>query len=347
MVRIGENLMDIRERESISGGLGEMGSKVGKYPKAPEFRGMDAWINSEPLTLESLNGKVVLIDFWTYSCINCIRTMPYLKAWYEKYSDNGFVLIGVHTPEFFFEEKYDNVMKAVEEYGLEYPIILDTEGVIWRSFNNRYWPTKYIIDGEGFIRYVHIGEGGYDETEEVIRNLLVEAGYDLPGEEISDPSEAVEVQFWKIGTPEIYFGYAFVSNRNHLGNLEGFDPDGVVDYKLPEKYDRNLVYLHGEWLNRPDHMEYVGKSGEGRIILRYSARAVNIVAGSDDVARVRVLLDGVPLGEKSKGSDIGDDGVTFIGESRLYNLVFDEDYGEHTLDLEVENGFKIYTFTFG
>ncbi|MFQ5815727.1 MAG: redoxin domain-containing protein [Candidatus Hydrothermarchaeaceae archaeon] len=349
MVRIGGDLMEIREREIMLGNLEETDLKDGEYLKAPEFRGIEAWINSEPLTMDSLRGKVVLIDFWTYSCIHCIRTLPYLKAWHGKYSDNGLVLIGVHTPEFFFEEGYDNVKNAVEKYGLNYPVALDNDGVVWRSFSNRYWPTKYIIDGDGYIRFVHLGEGGYEEAEDVIRDLLVEGGHDLPQEDVADPSEAVDVPFWRIGTPEIYFGYAFVGNRNKLGNPEGFDPEGIVDYRRPKKVDGNLVYLHGRWLNRPDHMEYVGEEKDGRIILRYSARAVNIVAGSGSRGEIKISLDGEPLTERNEGRDAisGGESRAVIGDNGLYNIVFDEGYGEHTLELEVERGFKIYTFTFG
>ncbi len=348
LVRIGESLMEIRERESLVEGFGEADLKEGKYPKAPEFRGIEAWINSDPLTLDSLKGKVVLVDFWTYSCINCIRTLPYLKSWHEKYSDNGLVIIGVHTPEFFFEEEHDNVKNAVEKYGLKYPIALDNDGVVWRSFSNRYWPTKYVLDADGYVRFMHIGEGAYDETEEVIVNLLEEAGHD-PHEEGTDPTGVIDVQFWKIGTPEIYFGYAFASNRKYLGNPEGFDPDGMVDYVLPEKFERNLVYLHGKWLNRPDHMEYVGEEGYGKIVLRYSAKAVNIVAGSGGNAAIKIRLDGKALSDTNKGGDVvlEDGSQVDIMDSRLYNIVFDEGYGDHTLELEVEKGFRIYTFTFG
>lgn len=350
-VRIGGIAMEIRQREGVAS-VGSAFTTQGEYPTAPEFSGLAGWINSGPLSMEELRGKVVLLDFWTYSCINCIRTLPYLKMWYEKYSDDGFVIIGVHTPEFFFEEKYDNVKAAVDKYGIKYPVALDNEATVWRAYNTRYWPTKYLVDAEGRIRYSHIGEGAYEDTEKVIVELLREAGVgsgEVEGASDSSPEGAVDVQFFRIGTPEIYFGYAFAGGRNNLGNKEGFEPEGIVDYALPERPSRNLVYLGGKWLNKPDHMEYVGDKGSGKVVLRYSAKAVNVVAGATMPVEIKVRLDGMPLTEKNKGSDIrlGDGASSVVEESRLYNIVFAEDYGEHTVEIEVERGFRVYTFTFG
>ncbi len=349
-IRIGGIAMELRQKEGVvsiaSAGIGE---SEGKYPRAPEFAGLAGWINSEPLSMEILRGKVVLLDFWTYSCINCIRTLPYLTMWHEKYSDVGLVIIGVHTPEFFFEEKYENVKMAVDKYGLNYPVALDNDAVVWRAYDTRYWPTKYLVDANGNIRYKHIGEGAYEETEDKIAELLREAGQGAEeGPSGLTPEGAVDVQFFRIGTPEIYFGYAFASGRDHLGNKEGFSSDSVVDYALPEKYSRNLVYLDGKWLNKPDHMEYAGDE-KGKIVLRYSAKAVNIVAGASEPVEITVRLDGMPLTVKNKGRDIrlGDGGSSVVEESRLYNIVFGEDYGEHTVEIDVEKGFRIYTFTFG
>ena len=154
---------------------------TGSYPAAPELRETGGWINSEPFTLSGMqeDNKVVLIDFWTYTCINCIRTLPYVRVWNEKYADHGLVILGVHTPEFKFEEEYDNVVEAVGKFDLKYPIVQDNDFGTWRAFNNRYWPAKYLIDHNGKIRYSHFGEGQYDETELKIREILTEAGYDV------------------------------------------------------------------------------------------------------------------------------------------------------------------------
>ena len=186
--------------------------KSSKYQKAPDFVGIDKWINSEPLRIEQLRGKVVLVDFWTYTCINCIRTLPYIKEWDKKYRDQGLVIVGVHTPEFDFEKKYDNVLKAVNEYQLKYAVAQDNNYATWSVYQNRYWPHKYLIDIDGYIRYDHIGEGNYDETEKMIQLLLKERMERINQKNginvnISKPKEAIDVNPYGVGTPEIYFGY--------------------------------------------------------------------------------------------------------------------------------------------
>src|SRR3989344_5869989 len=188
--------------------------KDSEYPIAPDFVGIERWINSEPLKIGQLKGKVVLVDFWTYTCINCIRTLPYLKEWDKKYRDKGLAIVGVHTPEFEFEKKYENVLKAVNGYQIKYPVAQDNFYATWNSYQNRYWPHKFLIDMDGYIRYDHIGEGDYVETEKMIQLLLEERMERLNQKngvkaEISEPKEAVDVDFFNVGTPEIYFGYQF------------------------------------------------------------------------------------------------------------------------------------------
>jgi thiol-disulfide isomerase/thioredoxin len=214
-----------------------------QFKKAPEFDKVTGYINTKPINLSDLKGKVVLVDFWTYSCINCIRTIPYLVDWNEKYADKGLVIVGVHAPEFEFEKNIDNVKAAVEKFGIKYPVIQDNDKGIWNAYNNRYWPQKYLVDNEGFIRYDHIGEGGYAETEKVIQSLLQERTAQL-GLNISIPStnntvtettktipeNVRSVDFSKINTPELYFGYQFA--RAPLGNPEGFKPGQTVNYSL-------------------------------------------------------------------------------------------------------------------
>jgi thiol-disulfide isomerase/thioredoxin len=344
--------------------------------KAPEFQKIKGYVNinnneSNPLTLAELKGKVVLVDFWTYSCINCIRTFPYLAEWNNKYADDGLVIVGVHTPEFEFEKNVDNVKSAVQKYGIAYPVIQDNEKGTWNAYENRYWPRKYIVDHEGYIRYDHIGEGGYAETEKVIQSLLSERAvamglgkvdYDKLNVTSNTSStittginktiivnpELQSVNFSQIKTPELYLGYEFA--RHPLGNAEGFKANEIVSYAIANntEFKPNLVYLNGEWKNNADHMEL--QSDTGRIVLTYSAKAVNIVAGGK--GKGIVSEDGKLLSTSnspnSLGIDLRDDGSFNIDEQRLYNLVLHKNYGAHSIIIDVKGkGFQIYTFTFG
>jgi thiol-disulfide isomerase/thioredoxin len=321
-----------------------------QFKRAPELAGISNYINSpQPFKLADLKGKVVLVDFWTYSCINCIRTIPYLNAWYEKYADQGLVIVGVSTPEFDFEKSPANVQAAVEKFGIKYPVVQDNDHGTWNAYQNRYWPHKYLVDDEGFIRYDHIGEGNYAETEKVIQSLLQERAADL-GQNMTTtaatttvkPEGAQSVDFGRINTPELYFGYNYA--RANLGNPEGFGPDKVVKYALPGDIKPNAIYLSGDWLNNPDNMEL--KSHTGKIVLEYSAKSVNIVAGG--TGKVQVSEDGHAVGP-DRGADVNKDNNTAdVSGQRLYNLVMHQDYGSHKLVIDLAGeGFQIYTFTFG
>jgi thiol-disulfide isomerase/thioredoxin len=320
-----------------------------QFKLAPELTKITGFINSKPITLADLRGKVVLVDFWTYSCINCIRTIPYLNAWYEKYADKGLVIVGVHTPEFEFEKDYNNVQAAVEKFHIRYPVAQDNEKQTWNAYDNRYWPRKYLIDADGYIRYDHIGEGGYAETEKVIQSLLAERADSIGAnntidQSISNPESSQSVNFDRINTPELYFGYQY--SREPLGNSEGYQPDQIVNYTLPDntKIVPNRIYLAGEWKNYADHMEL--QSQVGHIVLSYSAKAVNIVAGGK--GELRILEDNSPLDNSSRGTDISEDGTVTINGQRLYDVVEHEGYGNHQIAIEVVGrGFQIYTFTFG
>jgi thiol-disulfide isomerase/thioredoxin len=321
-----------------------------QFKMAPELTKITGFINSEPITLADLRGKVVLVDFWTYSCINCIRTIPYLNAWYEKYSDNGLVIVGVHTPEFEFEKDYNNVRAAVEKFDIKYPIAQDNEKETWKAYENRYWPRKYLIDADGYIRYDHIGEGAYAETEKVIQSLLAERTEHIGAnitidQSISNPESLQSVNFDRINTPELYFGYEY--SRAPLGNSEGYQPDRVVNYTISDEIEivPNRIYLAGEWKNNADHMEL--QSEVGRIVLSYSAKAVNIVAGGGK-SELHILEDSSPIDEGSSGTYISEDGTVKIDGQRLYNIVEHEGYGNYQITIEVAGrGFQIYTFTFG
>ena len=325
-----------------------------QFKKAKDFSKISEYINTKPISLDYLRDKVVLLDFWTYSCINCIRTIPYLNEWYDKYSDKGLVIVGIHTPEFEFEKNSENVKSAVQKFGIKYPVLQDNDKDTWNEYDNRYWPRKYLVDDEGYIRYDHIGEGAYNETEKVIQGLLTERAAHLGLKNINfntsqnvDTDSRLEsqqdVNFSKIKSPELYFGYEFA--RAPLGNIEGFKPNQTLFYNLPEKYEikHNVIYLEGKWKNNPDHMEL--QSNNGSILLKYNSKSVNIVAGPK--GNFTVIQDGKLItNDLSKDSDI--DGKFVVDEQRLYNLVTNKNYGEHTIEIDVKGkGFQIYTFTFG
>ncbi len=323
--------------------------KDAKYEKAPDFKIIENWINSEPLKIEELKGKVVLVDFWTYTCINCIRTLPYLKEWDKKYRDKGLVIVGVHTPEFEFEKKYENVLKAVNEYQLKYPVAQDNAYATWSAYQNRYWPHKFLIDIDGYIRYDHIGEGAYEETEKMIQQLLNERMERLNKKNGVNKSitKTLEIpEFQKIGTPEIYFGYQF--DRGNLG-YDGLKPDAIADFKIPSNPYKNYVYLSGKWKYNTDNMELI--SDDGEIFLIFEAKKVNIVTGSDASSDAYIYLDNDKLNEKNKGDDVvlvGNSSIAKVKEFKLYNVVSAENYDTHVINMIVEGkGFKIYTFTFG
>lgn len=325
-----------------------------QFIKAKDFIKISEYINTEPISFDDLKGKVVLVDFWTYSCINCIRTIPHLNEWYNKYSDKGLVIVGIHTPEFEFEKNSDNVKSAVQKFGIKYPVLQDNDKETWKEYENRYWPRKYLIDYEGYIRYDHIGEGAYNETEKVIQTLLTERAVHLGIENMSLDFQNVDsnsdsitksqnVDFSKIKSPELYFGYAFA--RAPLGNQEGFNPGQTVSYYLSENHEikPNMIYLEGEWKNNPDHMEL--HSNDGSVVLKYNSKSVNLVAGGS--GNFTVIQDG-KLITNDLSKDSSGDGKFRIDQQRLYNLVTNKDYGEHTIKIDVSGkGFQLYTFTFG
>jgi cytochrome c biogenesis protein CcdA/thiol-disulfide isomerase/thioredoxin len=308
------------------------------YGVAPEITGGQTWINSEPLTMESLRGKVVLIDFWTYSCINCIRTLPYLTAWHDKYVDDGLVIVGVHSPEFEFEKKLENVQEAVDDFGIEYPVVQDNDFVIWRNYNNRYWPAKYLVDAEGRVRYVHFGEGAYAETEETIQKLLEDANGSV--------SNTDTVQFEEFRsqtrTPEIYLGYGRMEN---FASTPRPQIDQQATYSYPENLRLNQWALTGDWRIAS---EYSMAEAGGALQLRFQAKQVNLVmAPTAQNVRVEVLLNGEAISAENAGADVKN-GVVTLDKERLYSLVDLDSPGEHVLELRYPNGStESYAFTFG
>ncbi len=306
---------------------------------APEFVDNQQWFNTpgdKPLTLRGLRGRVVLVDFWTYSCINCIRTLPYLKAWDAKYRKDGLTIVGVHTPEFPFEREASNVEMAISENGIHYPVVQDNEQATWNAYDNQYWPAEYFIDAQGRVRYVHFGEGEYGEKEKVIRDLLAEAGKTVKGGETQvhavAPSKTVT-------TPETYLGAA----RAERFTNSMLSP-GSHDFTAPKSLPANEFAYHGRWNISLDSV--TAESGAS-LDLNFGARRVYLVLGSPGRDRqVKVLLDGQPIAGADAGSDVHDGAVTVSGQ-RLYNLVDMPAVGHHVLTLEPEAGVEGYAFTFG
>ena len=321
-------------------------SKLG-YKKAPELVEISGYINTSPEELQKkINHSVVLYDIWTYSCINCVRTLPFITSWDEKYSDQGLLIIGIHSPEFEFEKDIENVKIAVAKHGIRYPVVLDNDKETWDAFENNYWPRKYIADHEGYLRYDHIGEGEYDETEKIIQKLLKERA-DSMGIDMAVTGELVQINefehLWLV-TPELYFGFNFASGRNQLGNSEGFVPNQNVTYAIPESLDLHHFYLDGTWTNLEGSMRLVSDSG--RIVLPYSGKEVNIV--TDGEANLEILLDGKPIPSESAGEDVGTKGRVHTYHPGLYNIIKTNESEQHTLEIVVINpGFEIFTFTFG
>lgn len=317
--------------------------KEGKYPRAPELTGIVGYLNApETFTLARQRGKVVLVDFWTYSCINCIRTLPHLRAWHERYADKGLVIVGVHTPEFDFEKDKENVRTAMARHNISYPVVQDNDYATWRAYKNRFWPRKYLIDKDGYIRYDHIGEGAYDETEKMIQELLKEVGKDVTDMGVSSVRDLTPSQQL---TPELYAGYEFALPRGQdIGNSGGLRSGAETEYVLPTALKDDTIYLDGRWNSAPDALI----SGDGaRLALRYLANDVNVVIVPPvEPVVMMVLLDGQPIPAAFAGSDVIEGGV-IVDTARLYNVVHGP-YGRHTITLiPQEDGVEIHAFTFG
>lgn len=324
--------------------------KQSKYSQAREIVNPSGFLNTddEPITIKGLIGKkVILVDFWTYSCINCQRTMPYLTSWYDKYRDQGLEIIGVHTPEFEFEKKRENVQAALNEFGIEYPVVMDNDYGTWSNYGNRYWPRKYIIDIDGFIVYDHIGEGAYAETEEVIQGLLSERMTRL-GETGSVSSGVVSVDAESVNrngrqySPETYFG---AWRNSNFGNGTP-EKELSSNFVVPDDLRQNQFYLDGAW-DITD--EYITNTEAGaRIIFPYQAAKVFMVAGAEQPVRLQILRDGEVVGRVA-GQSVDADGYVTVEPEQLYRLIEDSDgWGEHTLEIIVEDpGLQAFTFTFG
>lgn len=315
----------------------------------PSLDGAVQWLNSAPLSAQALRGKVVLIDFWTYSCINCLRTLPYVKAWAEKYRDQGLVVIGVHAPEFAFERDIGNVKKAVKDLGVTYPVAIDNNYAIWRGFNNQYWPAHYFIDAQGRVRYHHFGEGNYAESERVIQQLLREAGAKQVADGVADVNaggvqQAADMR--DVRSPETYVGYARAENFASPG---GAVRDQASAYRAPAMPQLNRWGLAGDWRVGPE--QATATQAGARIVYRFHARDLHLVLGpdaQDKPVRFRVTVDGEAPGD-AHGTDVAADGTGVVTSQRLYQLVRQSgDVRDRTFSIEfLDPGVSAYAFTFG
>ncbi len=333
-VIIEDNALVRKELEKITIQDEKRGKGEDVNEKVPEFIGISGWINSIPLSINALRGKVVLVDFWTYSCINCIRTLPFLKKWYAAYKDKNFVIVGMHTPEFAFEKIPKNVEDAVKRFGIEYPVGLDGDYKTWQAYHNHYWPAHYLIDQQGIIRERYFGEGHYEETENRIRELL-----GLGKKYGQKPSEQVK----KGETHEIYLGFA---RGNNYQPGQVIKKNQFADYSYQHALEADHIGLNGLWYVA---QEYIRSESEmSRIDLNFMANRVYMVMQSDSAAVIQVKLDNQDVPEKYRSVDMNEKGEILVHEPRMYDILNLQGYnGRHTLSIILPKGVSLYTFTFG
>ncbi|MDK2980829.1 MAG: hypothetical protein PWQ55_1176 [Chloroflexota bacterium] len=316
---------------------GDSADSLPDYGPAPELAGLGNWFNSDPLTIQGERGKVVLVDFWTYSCVNCVRTLPYMVDWNAKYADEGLVIIGVHTPEFAFEQDANNVQQAIQRFGIEYPVAQDNDYGTWRAFNNHYWPAKYLIDANGHIRYVHFGEGDYDQTELAIQQLLAETGVDAQ-QTLSAPSDT---EFLAGQTPETYIGFGRQSN---FSSPEQVILNGASDYTLPEELPLHHFAVSGSW-DFDQEFARVESAG-AQLELHFYAKDVYLVMDTNTPATVNVEV--LSPDEANQGEDVDAQGNITVDSARLYHLASFDSATEGSLLLTFEQtGVQAFAFTFG
>ena len=337
---------------------------IGQIP-APAPLGLDGWINSEPLAVEDFRGKIVLLDFWTYTCVNCVRTLPFLKEWHEKYADEGLLIIGVHTPEFEFEKLHENVKMAASDLGIEYPVAQDNNRVTWSIYRVQAWPSKYIVDGTGFVRYYHRGEGSYAETEEVIRFLLEERGRDLShiearsepdpqwitGSRATDPEEFITRELYGGTRRNIDFGGAYIANQEY------YEEAGVTrEYTDSGERKNHFIFLQGSWLNESENLRHARTTDdyEDYLGIKFYANEVNAVLDVEPGAEYefRITMDGGPIPKESAGADItyddNGDSIVVVDSPRMYRLVRQQEVSAHELLLmPKDENFSLFSFTFG
>ena len=327
---------------------------------APEIGQM--WVNSPPLTMRSLRGGVVLVDFWDYTCVNCIRTLPYVAEWHRRYSDKGLTILGVHTPEFSFAHTRDFVAAAIERCGIGYPVVMDNAYMIWQAFANKCWPAKYLVDKDGYMRFLHHGEGEYQATEQAIQTLLREFDPSVELGPLMEPVRDTDrpgAACYRT-TPELYLGH----QRGRIGNAGGFQcPDQPVpgEYKLPEKIAANVSYLSGPWQSGAESIRSASGASEASaeaagepagLLVFYMAKEVNLVMAPNGRAQTaQILQDGQPLPREDAGEDVrhteSGESIVHVDLPRMYNLVRNAEIGQHLLQVVTrEEGLECFAFTF-
>jgi thiol-disulfide isomerase/thioredoxin len=314
----------------------------------PSLGGATQWLNSPPLTPEALRGKVVIVDFWTFTCINWMRTFPYLRAWSAKYGSDKLVIVGAHTPEFSIERDIDNVRSEARRLGVEYPIAVDTDYGVWNAFSNSYWPALFLFDAQGQLRHRHFGEGGYEETEKILQQLLEEAGAKVDHRFATPEVRAIEEpgDDLNLRSPETYVG---LDRTEHFSSPGGAARDRQQTYRFPEKLAVNRWALSGDWTVGGEIA--ASNSAGSRVAYRFHARDVNLVMAPPLRAtpvKFRVLLDGKPPGV-NHGSDVDDQGMGSLTEPRLYQLIRQRgSIGDQQFEIEfLDPGAKVFSFTFG
>jgi cytochrome c biogenesis protein CcdA/thiol-disulfide isomerase/thioredoxin len=334
--KYGAGLTAIENNSLVKKQLNQEDESTDAYA-APELVDPQNWINSNPQTLSELKGKVVLIDFWTYSCINCIRTIPYLEAWHQKYKDDGFVIIAVHTPEFEFEKNLNNLKKAVEDFGITYPVFQDNDFKTWRAYKNRFWPAKYLIDKDGNIVYKHFGEGQYDETEAVIVEELMKAGY-------TPKTSGVNVEQYQTfsNTPETYLNYSRIKN---FASSEPIQKDKLFKYSYPNKFELNQVAYNGEWTFQKENSTPQANSS---LKIKFDSKEVFLVARPktpNTTGTFNVELNGKPYQNDQIDTK---NGTVTVDSDKLYHLISLPNAGQGELELKFnDNNLEVYAFTFG
>ena len=299
--------------------------------------------------MEGLKGKVVLLDFWTYSCVNCVRSLPHMKLLHKEYAGDAFVLIGVHTPEFEFEKPPENVASAVKRFGIGYPVAIDSENTTWKLYGNQYWPRQTVVDSKGTVRWEHAGEGDYDKMEDRIRDLLKEVGKQAESKGNTRTNMIERFAFSSKTTPEIYTG---ASRSQGFGNGQVCVPGSCTRYIDPREHSRDIPYLNGDWTQYPEYVTHVTPES-GYILLKYGARNANAVLGVSDMKTVRVdvQLDGKPIDKRQAGADVQWDSngsYLVVTENRLYDIVRSKTFETHELKLLTSGeDLRIYTYTFG
>jgi thiol-disulfide isomerase/thioredoxin len=322
-----------------------------RHRRAPELFG-DYWFNSEPISARALRGYVMLISFWDYTCVHCQRTLPYLNEWFRRYRNLGLVMVGVHTPEYRFGRNPEHVERAIRTAGIEYPVVMDNDALVWSAYACRDWPTKFLIDKDGFIRYVHSGEGQYQQFERAIQALLRDTGVygELPALMTPLRDEDWPEAVCYRPTSEVHLGYL----RGSLGNAEGYSPESTVEYSDPGLYVPGRFYAAGTWLSEKEFLRFNGQPSQpGSITLNYESLEVNAVLAIEKGKSCEIVVeqDGLPLTPENRGEDVqlleGGTSMVRVESPRMYNLVRNREFGGHTIRLQTDSPFaEIFSFTF-